>query len=143
MSLHQDIKSRIKDAMKAKDSIRLQALRNLSAAFTNEVIAKMRTPQEELSDPEALAVIKRLAKQRKDSIEQFKNAGRDDLVESEEAELRVLEEFLPQTMSKDEIKKVAEAKKAELAIADKSKIGMLMGAVMKELKDKADGGNTL
>jgi uncharacterized protein len=141
MSLHQDIKSRIKDAMKAKDSIRLQALRNLSAAFTNEVIAKMRTPQEELSDPEALAVIKRLAKQRKDSIEQFKNAGRDDLVESEEAELRVLEEFLPQTMSKDEIKKVAEAKKAELAIADKSKIGMLMGAVMKELKDKADGGD--
>ena len=81
----------------------------------------------------------RLAKQRKESIEQFKAGERPDLVGPEEKELAYLQALLPQMMSKEDIRKVAEAKKAELNITDKSKMGMFMGAVMAELKNKADG----
>lgn len=127
--------------MKAKDSVRLAVLRGLTAAFTNELVAKGKMPQDELSDDDALTVIRRTAKQRKDSIEQFKTNNRQDLVDSEEAELAVLQTFIPQMMSKEDIMKIAESKKAELGATDKAKIGMLMGAVQKELKGKADGGD--
>lgn len=127
--------------MLAKDSVRLNALRNLSAAFTNELVAKMRKPNEELGDEDAIAVIRRLAKQRKDSIEQFEKAGRNDLVAEEKSELSILETYLPQMMSRDAIKPIAESKKAELGITDKSGVGKLMGALSKELKGKADGAD--
>lgn len=139
--LHDTIKEEIKKAMLAKDTVRLETMRSVSAAFTNELVAKKRTPQEKLADDDALAVIKRLAKQRKDSIEQFEKGGRQDLADKEKQELGILEAFLPAMMSKEEIRKVAEAKKAELGIADKSKLGQLVGAVMKELKGKADGND--
>jgi uncharacterized protein YqeY len=139
MSLQITIKDEIKKAMLARDSKRLNALRNLSAAFTNELVAKGMKPQDALSDELALPVIKRLAKQRKDSIEQFEKAGRNDLVQDEKDELAVLETFLPQTMSKEEIKKVAEAKKAELNVADKAGMGKLIGAISKKIKEQ--GGN--
>ncbi len=137
--LHQQITEEIKKAMLAKDTVRLDTLRGLKSAFTNELVAKRRKPQEELTDEEALEVIRRSVKQRKDSIEQFRTGGREDLAESEEAELAVLEVFLPQMMSRDEIKVVAEQKKSEMGIEEKSKMGMFMGAVMKELKGKANG----
>ena len=132
MSLHTDIKSSLKDALKAKEEVRLRTIRSILTALTNELVATGKTPQDELSDEEVLAVIKRLAKQRKDSIEQYSAAGRDDLVGPEKDELIILEGYLPQIMSQEEIRPVAEAKKAELGIDDKSKMGMLMGAVMKE-----------
>ena len=137
--LHQQIKDEIKKAMMAKEALRLETMRGLSAAFTNELVATKRTPQEMLTDEEALKVIKRAANQRKDSIEQFEKGGRPELAEKEKAELAIIETFLPQMMSKDEIRKIAEAKKAELGATDKSKMGMFMGALMKELKGKADG----
>ncbi|KKU70741.1 MAG: hypothetical protein UX94_C0001G0030 [Parcubacteria group bacterium GW2011_GWA2_47_21] len=141
MSLHQQIKSQIKEAMLKKEALRLSVVRSLVAAFTNELVAKGRKPDGELTDDEALAVIKRAVKQRKDSVEQFKKGGRADLVEAEEAERKILETYLPAQMPREEIKKVAEAKKAALGIADKSKAGILVGAVMKELKGKADGAD--
>ncbi len=134
-----DIKAKIKEAMIAKDSVRLEVLRGISAAFTNELVAKGRKPQEELPDEEAQAVIMRLAKQRKDSIEQFTKGGREDLVAEETAQLKVLEDFLPQLMSRDEVMAVATAKKVELGMTDPTKKGMLMAAIMKDLKGKADG----
>nr|NIT71453.1 GatB/YqeY domain-containing protein [candidate division KSB1 bacterium]NIX71133.1 GatB/YqeY domain-containing protein [candidate division KSB1 bacterium] len=94
-----------------------------------------------IGDEGAITVIKRLAKQRKDSIEQFEGAGRNELAEKEKAELAILEGYLPEMMGKDEIEKVARVKKDELGVDDKLKMGMLMGAVMKELKGKADGGD--
>jgi uncharacterized protein YqeY len=94
-----------------------------------------------IGDAEGLTVIKRLAKQRKDSIEQYEAAGRTDLSEPEKEELVVLEAYLPQLMSQDEIRPIVEAKKAELGITDKAKMGMLVGAVMKELGGKADGSD--
>jgi uncharacterized protein YqeY len=139
--IHTQIKEKVKEAMLAKDQTRLLVLRNMLSAFTNELVTKKRKPNEELVDDDAIAVIRRLTKQRKDSIEQFTKGGRMDLVESEQAELKILETFLPQMLSKEEIKKVAEAKKAELGITDKAKMGMLMSGVMKELKGKADGND--
>lgn len=139
MTLHSTVKSQIKEAMLAKDPVRLGVVRSLVAAFTNELVAKQRKPTEELSDDDALAVIRRAVKQRKDSIEQFTAGGRKDLAESEAAELAVLEKYLPQMMSRDDIKKVAVAKKAELGITDKAKLGQFVGMLMKELKGRADG----
>jgi uncharacterized protein YqeY len=139
--LHQQIKDEIKKAMMAKKALRLETMRGLSAAFTNELVATKRTPQEMLADEEALRVIKRAANQRKDSIEQFEKGGRPELAEKEKAELAIIEAFLPKMMNKDEIRKIAEAKKMELGADDKSKMGMFMGALMKELKGKADGGD--
>lgn len=141
MLLHENIKNGVKEAMKAKDEVRLRTMRGVLAAFTNELVATKRTPQEMLPDEDALNVVRRLVKQRKDSIEQFTAGGRTDLAADEKAELAVLEEFLPQMMSKDEIRKIAEAKLAEGGAVDKTKSGMFIGALMKELKGKADGAD--
>ncbi len=137
--IQDDIKGKIKEAMIAKDQVRLEVLRGMTAAFTNELVAKGRKPQEVLTDEEALAVIMRLGKQRKDSIEQFQKGGREDLVAEESAQLAVIEEFLPEMMGREAIEQAARAKQAELGIADPAKKGMLMAAVMKDLKGKADG----
>ena len=141
MALHEDIKGELKEAMKAKEATRLSVVRGMLTAFTNELVATNRTPQDILKDDEVLDVIKRLAKQRKESIVQYEAAGRQELAEPEKEELAILEAYLPSLMSQDEIRPVAEAKKAELGVEDKSKLGVLIGAVMKELGGKADGGD--
>lgn len=139
MTLHQQIKDRIKEAMRSKDPAKLNVLRGVLASATNELVAQGKKPQEELSDQDIIKVIQKSVKQRKDSIEQFKKGGRDDLAQAEEEELEVLKEYLPEQMPKEEIKKLAEQKKAELGVEDRSKMGVLMGAMMKELKGQADG----
>lgn len=141
MALHQEIKDGIKPAMIAKDAVRLGVLRGLLADFTNEVVSKKKRPDELLSDEDAMGVIKRAAKRRMDSMEQFKGGGRADLAEGEEKELSVLKTFIPAGMSKEEILKIALAKKEELMITEKAKAGLLMSHIMKELKGKADGGD--
>ena len=135
MSLHQDIKERVKDALRAKDTIRLNVLRGLLSAFTNEAVAKKRKPDEELLNEEALAVIVRAVKQRKDSIEQFEKGGRTDLAEVEKSELAILETYLPTQMSRDEIMEYVKSKPLP-EVSEKNKF---MGMIMKELKGKADG----
>jgi uncharacterized protein YqeY len=133
------IKEMLKDAMRAKDSVATTTYRGLLAGFTNELVSKGIPPQEPISDADAVTVVKREVKRRKDSIEQFTAGNRMDLVENETAELKILEQFLPTMMSQDEIKKIAEAKIAELGVADKSGAGKLVGALMKELAGQADG----
>ena len=139
--LHEDIKASLKEAMKNKAEVELRTIRGMLTTFTNELVASGKTPQDTLPDDTVIAVIKRLAKQRQESIDQFTKAGRDDLVAPEEAELAYLKTYLPKMMSRDEIKPIATQKKTELNIADKSKMGMLIGVVMKELKGQADGGD--
>lgn len=141
MSLHQQIKDSLKDALKAKEEVRLRTIRSMMTAFTNEAVATGGTPQTLLPDDQVLAVIKRLAKQRKESIVQYEAANRPELAVPEKAELIELETYLPQLMSREEILPIAEAKKVELGVEDKSKLGQLVGAVMKELAGKADGGD--
>ena len=127
------------EAMRAKDGVRLETLRAMLAGFTNELVSRGRKPNEMLTDEEALSVVTRLAKQRKDSIEQFKKGGREDLVKEEEAQLSILETYLPKMMDRNEVEKLVQAKKTELGINDATKKGMLMSSVMKDLKGKADG----
>jgi uncharacterized protein YqeY len=141
MSLHENIKAELKESMKAKDAVRLRTVRSILTAFTNELISTGHTPQDQLEDPQVLAVIKRLAKQRKESITQFEANDRPELAVPEKEELLVLEGYLPQMMSPEEIRPFAEAKKAELGVDDKSKMGILVGAIMKDLAGKADGGD--
>ena len=139
--LHEDIKGTLKEAMKARDEVRLRTVRSMLTAFMNELVATGKKPQEILDDAGVLAVIKRLAKQRKDSIEQFEAAGRNELAQVEKDELTVLETYLPTLMSRDAIRPIAAAKIAELGAVDKSKMGLLVGALMKELAGQADGAD--
>lgn len=137
--LHEEIKNKIKDAMKAHDTVALNVYRGLVTAFTNELVATGHTPQEMLADEQALVVITRTAKQRKDAIEQFTKGGRMDLADEDSAQLAILEQYLPKLMDKSEVEAIAKAKQSELGITDPTKKGMLMSALMKDLKGKADG----
>ncbi|MCR4279624.1 MAG: GatB/YqeY domain-containing protein [Candidatus Zambryskibacteria bacterium] len=156
MSLHQDIKSQMVEAMKAKEALRLSVIRGLLSSFTNEAVAKGKKPDEELSDEDVLGVISKAVKQRKDSIEQFEKGGRADLAESEKEELVILQAYLPSQMSEEEVEAFVKAK-IESENPDKdpstpfdntqgkplgaSKKGQFMGSIMKELKGKADGSH--
>ncbi|KND50983.1 MAG: hypothetical protein AB202_01065 [Parcubacteria bacterium C7867-007] len=141
MTLHETLKKGIPDALRAKDEVRLRTLRSVVTLMTNEVVAKKRKPDEFLTDEEALAVLKRAANQRKDSIEQFTAGGRPELAEPEIVELEVINSFLPTLMSREEIEPIVKAKIAELGVTDKSGAGKLTGSLMQELKGKADGGD--
>ncbi|WKZ26607.1 MAG: GatB/YqeY domain-containing protein [Candidatus Paceibacterota bacterium] len=140
MKINDKIRGDLKKSMIERDQLKSDTLKGLLAAFTNELVAKGRKPQEVLDENDCFAVIKRAVKQRKDSIEQFQKGGRADLALQEEKELEILKQYLPAEIGLDEIRKVALAKKEELGITDKSKIGILIGVVMKELKGQADGG---
>lgn len=150
--LQEKISADMKKAMLAKDAVRVTVLRGLMAAFTNELVAKMKKPTDPLADQDALTVLMRAGKQRKDSIEQFAKGGRDDLAANEKAELSIIEEYLPKMMGRDEIRPLAVARAAALGIAiggtaengetnAKSKAGQLVGALMKDLKGQADGAD--
>ena len=140
MTIHETLKQSIPDALRARDETKLRTLRSLVTAMVNEVVAKKRKPDEFLTDDEAIAVLKRAASQRKDSIEQFEKASRTDLAEPEKAELVIIESYLPSRMSREEIEKIARAKMTELDVSNKADMGKFIGAVMKECAGRADGG---
>ena len=137
--MHDKIKNDIKEAMRAHEALRLDTLRGLSAAFNSELLKKPGAAS--LSDDETTAVIRRATKQRKDSIEQFEKGGRKDLADKEKAELAILDSYLPKLMSRAEIKKLVKSKIAGGTPFDKAKANQFIGAMMKELKGKADGAD--
>jgi uncharacterized protein len=141
--LHQTIKKGVTDALRAKDALRLEVLRGINALCLNEIIATG-VATEFLTDDKVLALIKRSAKQRKDSIEQFEKGGRMDLVEKENKELVILNSFLPTLMNREEIKIIAtkkiEAFRSNEAFDVKAG-GKITGMIMKELAGKADGSD--
>ena len=102
MSLHDELRESLKTAMKAKDAVTLTTIRSIMTACTNELVATGKTPQDQLDDAGILAVIKRLAKQRKESIVQYEAANRPELAEPEKLELAVLEAYLPTLMTQEE-----------------------------------------
>ncbi len=141
--LHQTIKSDITTALRAKDTIRLEVLRGLNALIMNEMLASKST-EEFLPDDKVLALVKRSAKQRKDSIEQFEKGGRMDLAEKEKAELAILNSFLPTLMPREEVKIIASQRIEALKSAgtfDPKAGGKITGMLMKELAGKADGAD--
>lgn len=137
--LHEQIKNNIKESMKSGDKVRLEVMRGLVTAFTNELVATGRTPQNMLTDEEAIKVITHASKQRKDSIEQFTKGNRMDLVNIEQDQLAILEEFLPKLMSVDEVESLVKDRYNKLEVKDPTKKGMFMSSLMKELKGNADG----
>ena len=141
MPIVEQIRTNLKEAMKAKESAKVQTLRSVLSAFTNELVAQKKTPQDTLAEDDAMAVIKRLAKQRKDAIQQFTDGGREDLAADEKVELAILEEYLPEMMSQEQIEPIAKAKLEELGVTDKSGMGRAIGAVMGELGGQADGND--
>ncbi len=136
--MQETIKAELKKAMMAKDMERVNVIRMLSAAFTNELITLGRVPTDVLSDEEVMKVLKREVKKRKDSIDQYTNAERPELAEDEKAEMVIIEEFLPVMMSKEEIRKRISEKLAAEPI-DPAKKGQFIGMMLKELGDTADG----
>ncbi len=132
------IKAALKPAMIAKDTVRLGTLRMIMAAFTNELVTQGHPPTDPLSDEDCMKVIKRLGKQRKDSIDQFIAGGRPELADDERAELVIIDEFLPAQMSEADIEAKVKAKLAESPL-DPTKKGQFIGTMMKELGETADG----
>lgn len=138
-TIHLTLKESLKDAMRAKDTVRLNTIRGLITAFTNELVATGKTPQDTLDDALAGKVILRTMKQREDAISQFEAAGRQDLADEDKAQLAILKEYAPELAGVEEIMKIAKDLKASMMMEDKSKMGILIGAVKKELGDRADG----
>lgn len=142
--MQEQIKAELKKAMMEKNMEKVGVLRMISAAFTNEMVSEARiasgkSSDTPLTDEEVIKVLKREAKKRKDSIDQYTNAGRPELAEGEMIEMKIIEEFLPAQMSKEEImKKVSEKLAAEPI--DPAKKGQFIGMMMKELGSNADGG---
>jgi len=136
MSLKDQITEDMKTAMRAKDAPRLLTIRGLLAA------CKQREVDERivLDDAAVIAIIDKLIKQRKDSISQFSSAGRTDLVDKETAELKVLEGYLPQRLSADEITVQVQAIVAELGATGPGDMGKVMAAVKAKLAGQADMG---
>ncbi|KYG60644.1 GatB/YqeY domain-containing protein [Bdellovibrio bacteriovorus] len=132
MEIKDQITADIKAAMLAKDSAKLGALRMLQAAIKNREIDMRPNP---ITGDEVLGVVKKLVKQRKESIEQFQQAGRQDLVDQESAELKVLEVYLPAQMSREQI----EALVTEVIAATGAKTVKDMGPVMKEVIARSGG----
>lgn len=131
MSLSHTIREQLKQAMRDKNQAALDTLRAVLAGFTTELVASGKTPQDDIDDAQALVVIKRLMKQRRDALSQFETAGREDLAAIEKEQLVILEQFQPAQMSAEEITRIATEQKAALGITDKTKAGVLMGAVLK------------
>jgi uncharacterized protein YqeY len=138
MQLSQQIRDKLKEFMRAKDTLGTDTLRGLLASCTNELITLKRKPTDTLTESETLTVIKRLIKQRKDAADQFKAGGRPDLAEKEDAERAILEAFLPPQASPEEIERVVAEKIAELTVTDKAGAGKLIGAIVKHFAGNAD-----
>lgn len=136
--MQETIKTKLKEAMMTKNEVAVLTLRNIMSSFTNELVSKGKKPTDVLTDEECLTVIARLAKQRRDSIEQFTNGGRADLAQNEMAELAVINEFLPTQMTESEITEFLKNYIANNTI-DTDKKGQALGGIMKDLKGKADG----
>ena len=128
----------MKLAMKAGDKTRLETLRTLRAAFLEKEIEN-RGRTAGMTAEDEIAVLMNAAKKRKESIEMFTKGKREDLVEQEKKELRIIEEYMPRMLSTEEIEKVVNAIVEQSGVSSASDFGKVMPAVMKQLKGKADG----
>ncbi|MGC1305893.1 MAG: GatB/YqeY domain-containing protein [Phormidesmis sp.] len=139
MSLKDRVSAEIKTAMKAKDKLRLETVRGIKKVILekeSEIRAKGR---DELSQEEELALVMQLAKQRRDSIQQYTDAGRDELADKEAKELEILEEYLPAQMSDAEVEAAVDEVITQTGASGPRDMGKVMGPVMKKLQGKADG----
>lgn len=140
MSIKDQILTDIKKAMKAKDSDQLRVLRSIKSKLMEKEISERKGGEgDEISDEQATEVLLKAAKQRRESIEQFEEGGRTDLAEKEKTELDVIESYLPEMMSEEEVRNAVKQKIEELGASTMSDMGKVMGVLMNELKGKAEG----
>ena len=136
MNLRDKIKNDLKDAMKSGNNMIRDVLRVLNSDFKNlEIDSK-----KELKDTDVIKVIKKNIKSRKDSIEQYKKGNREDLVIQEENELKILEKYMPEQMSEEEIRKIVIGVINRSEASNASDFGKVMGVAMKETDGNVDGG---
>ena len=135
MALTDDIQADLKAAMVARDDAKRDTLRLVMADLKNKRIELGR----DLEDPEALAVITKAKKSRQDSLEQFTEAGREDLVAIERAELEIIAAYLPEEMGEDELREIITAVVAEVGATEAKEMGAVMKALMPKVKGRADG----
>jgi len=135
VSLKKKLQSDLKDAMRHRDEVRKRTIRLALAAITNAEVAQRR----ELDDPAVLAVLAKEVRQRQESIEEYRKGGREDLVAQEEADLAVLQTYLPQQLSRDEIVAQAKVTIEELGATGMGQMGPVMKSLMQELRGQADG----
>jgi uncharacterized protein YqeY len=138
MTLQERVDSDLKEAMRAKDTTKLGVLRMLKAALKYAAIAKSGS-EAELSDAEAAQVARKQLKQRQDSIESFEKGGRAELAAKEKEELLILNAYLPQAMSSDELAEVVRATIAETGATSKAQMGWVMKALQAKVAGRADG----
>ena len=136
MTLLEKIQSHLADAMKSKDQLRLSVLRMMKAAVKNKEVEKMKP----LDEGEAIAILNTLVKQRKDSAEQFRTGGREEMATKEEAEIKIIEEYLPAAASEDDIRNAIGEALQETGASSMKDMGKVMKATMARLAGKtADG----
>ena len=134
------VKQDLTDAMKAQDDVRRRALRSLRAALANKEIAKRRAGTDaSLEEQEELAVVQKQVKQRRDSIEQYEEADRDDLAQKEREEIEVLEDYLPDRLSDEELAERLDAIIDDVGATSMADMGPVMGRAMDELRGRVDG----
>jgi len=136
MNLNAQIKSDIKDAMRAKDILKRDTLRNIQAVVKQIEVDERR----EVTDADMEAILVKYAKQREDAMAQFKDAGRDDLVENEQAELAIVKAYLPEQMSDEELEAILKEIVAQTGATTMKDMGKVMGAAKSAIGSKADGG---
>lgn len=138
MNLPQSIDSDLKTAMREKSATKLAVLRLLKAALMNAAIEKSGA-QGELSDADATQVIRKQVKQRQDSIESFEKGGRAELAAKEKEEMSILQSYLPQAMSADEISKIVRETITEVGATSKTQMGAVMKVLQAKVADRVDG----
>jgi len=138
MTLQERVDLDLKEAMRAKDTTKLGVLRMLKSAFTYAAIAKS-GPEGQLSDTDATQVIRKQVKQRQDSIESFEKGGRAELADKEKEELSILNAYLPQAMSPDELAKLVRETIAEVGATSKAQMGAVMKALQAKVAGRVDG----
>jgi uncharacterized protein YqeY len=139
MSLKDIISEEIKAAMKAKDKIRLETVRSIKKVILEKETDARAQGKDGLTPEEDMDILVKQAKQRRDSIEQYRNAGRDELADKEAQELEIIESFLPKQLDDNEIGAVIDALIVESGASSPKDMGKVMGAAMKQLKGQADG----
>ena len=138
MSIKEKIQINLKEAMKAGEAERRDVLRMLDSAIKNVEIEKKKR-ESGLSEEEVVEVLSRAIKQRKDSAEQYRSGGRDDLAEKEEREMEILSVYMPDQLGEEEIRVIVRETIGNVGAKSKEDIGKVMGAVMGKVKGKADG----
>ena len=139
MSLADQLTADLKDAMRSRDEVRLRTIRSLRAAIQEQEISQRQGGEASLSESEVLAVVQKQAKQRRDAIDQYEEAGREDLVAKEREELAVIETYLPEQLSEEEIRETVAEIAERTGATSMADMGKVMGAAMQELRGKADG----